>query len=261
MQRFIRKSSMLWVSLLFFVLLFAFSSSAEIDVSSIMGLWLFEEGQETEDSSGNGLHGTLKNGAICTNGKYGKAVDLDGSDDYFEIPDGPSLDGMEEITVAAWVFLRSFNANGYNGLMDKTDRGGLRSYNIAQRSGQWEWGLSTAPDNKNVIATGSTKTDEWVHLTGTYDGEMMRLYENGIEIGRMAHTGPVNDSVTVLSIGRWNGNGGQDYADVLIDEVIVLDVALDENDIGTLMEGVAGVLAVKPNGKTVSKWGKIKALY
>ena len=121
--------SIVCVGLIVFGSILAGVSDAKIDAGSCLGLWLFDEGkgEVAKDSSGNGNHGTLKNGAICTDGKYGKAVDLDGSDDYFEIPDGPSLDGMEEITVAAWVFLRSFNANGYNGLMDKTDRGGRRT--------------------------------------------------------------------------------------------------------------------------------------
>ena len=161
------------------------------------------------------------------------------------------------------MFVRSFNATGYNGFVDKTagENAGQRSYNLGQRSGQWEFGVVNDGNGKNELRGGSTKTDEWVYVTGTYDGEMMRLYENGVEIASVPQTGTVYDSDTVLGIGRWNGDGGSKYADALIDEAIILDVALDENDIKALMEGVAEALAVKPNGKIVSKWGKIKALY
>ena len=202
-------------------------STAAIDKNSIMGLWLFDEGkgEEAEDVSGNGNDGMLMNDVKWGVGKFGGAVDLDGADDYVEVPDAPSLGGMDEVTVAVWVFLRSFNNGGYTGIADKTSGGGAgqRSYNIGQRSGQWEWGLANDANVKVPLNAGATKTDEWVHLAGTYDGSEMKLYENGVEIGALDQTGSVYDSDTVLAIGRWNGDGGTFYAEGLIDEVVVFN--------------------------------------
>ena len=247
-------------------LFFICISDAAIDENTTMGIWFLDEGngEDAEDTSGNGNNGTLMNGAKWGDGKFGKAVDFDGSDDYIEVPDAPSLDGTEEITVAAWVFLRSFNAGGYTGFVDKTSGGnpGQRSYNLGQRSGQWEWGVANDGNTKNTLNIGSTRTEEWIHLVGTYNGEEMKLYENAVQIGTLAQTGPIYDSDTVLAIGRWNGGGGSFYAEGLIDEVVIFNVALDENDIGTLMEqGLAGALAVKHADKLTTTWGTVKVRY
>lgn len=227
------------------------------------GLWLLDEGKgdKVEDSSGNGNTGTLVNGAKWALGKFGKAVELDGSDDYVEIPDSSTLDGMKKITVAAWIFLHSFNASGYNGFVDKTRGGnpGWRSYNLAQRNGQWEWGLANEANTKNTLNAGVTKEKEWVHLAGTYDGKEMKLYENAVEIGVLGQTGPVQDSDSVLAFGRWNGGGGSLYAEGIIDEVVIFNIALPEADIKTIMnEGLSRALAVENTGKLSTTWATIK---
>ena len=86
---------LVWASFIVLCLMFAGQRSAKIDPKTIMGLWLLDEGQgdKVEDSSGNGNTGTLVNGAQWADGKFGKAVELDGSDDYVEIHDSPTLDG------------------------------------------------------------------------------------------------------------------------------------------------------------------------
>ena len=254
------------VSFIVFGLVFAGISLAEIDEATIMGLWLFDEGEgdEAKDASGNGNDGTLMNGAKWDDGKFGKAVDLDGVDDYVEVPDAPNLGSMEEVTVAAWMFLHVFNTGGYTGIADKTAGGnpGQRSYNIGQRSGQLEWGVVNDANTKNTLNTGATKTEEWVHLAGTYDGSEMKLYENGVQIGTLAQAGPVYDSDTVLAIGRWNGGGGSLYAEGLIDEVVIFNVALSEDDINTIMtQGFAMVLAVEHTDKLTSTWATVKTQY
>ena len=88
----------------------------------------------------------------------------------------------------------------------------------------------------------------------------MKLYENGVEIGAIAQDGPVQDSDSVLAIGRWNGNNGTYYADILIDEVVVLNVTLDESDIRTLVnQGFEAVLAVEHSDKLTVTWGIVKS--
>ena len=49
----------------------------------------FNEGSGTTatDLSGNNHNGTLVNGPVWTNGKYGQAVSFDGSNDYVNIAD------------------------------------------------------------------------------------------------------------------------------------------------------------------------------
>ena len=56
-------------------------------------------------SSGNGNDGELMNGAEVTDGgKWGKALSLDGDDDYVNVANSASLDSTAEAyTGVAWV--------------------------------------------------------------------------------------------------------------------------------------------------------------
>ena len=116
-------------------------------------------GQKTKDTSGNDQHGTLRNGTKWTAGKFGQALDLDGKNDYVEIADSPQLGGMKKITAAGWVFPPA--SAGYTGYIDKTRGGtaGWRSYNLAQRNGQWEWGLVNEA-NPKITLQASNRAEE-----------------------------------------------------------------------------------------------------
>ena len=48
----------------------------------------------------------------------------------------------------------------------------------------------------------------------------------------------------------------------IIDEVVIFNVALDEEDVQALMnEGLSGLLAVSPAGKLAACWGQVKGQY
>ena len=62
----------------------AVSSYGKIDLKTIAAIWLFDEGsgQTAKDSSGNENHGELMNGVEWIDCVFGKALELDGQDDY-----------------------------------------------------------------------------------------------------------------------------------------------------------------------------------
>ena len=51
----------------------------------------------------DGNDGSLINGATFTTGMVGQAFSFDGVDDYVEVPDNPSLNITEKITIDAWI--------------------------------------------------------------------------------------------------------------------------------------------------------------
>ena len=57
------------------------SSSAEIDPSSVVGIWLFDDGTGSVamDSSGNNNHGTNRQCANLGDGRFGGALAFDGT--------------------------------------------------------------------------------------------------------------------------------------------------------------------------------------
>ena len=82
-------------------------SFAAVDSETAVGVWLFDDG-DVSDSSGNGNDGELINGAEVTDGgKWGKALSLDGDDDYANVANSASLDSTAEAyTGVAWIKLQ-----------------------------------------------------------------------------------------------------------------------------------------------------------
>ena len=80
------------------------SSDAEISQSSVVGIWLFDDGAGSMamDSSGNNNHGTIVNAPIWVDGRFGGALGFDGSGNCVNTNER-LLNGVREFTVVAWV--------------------------------------------------------------------------------------------------------------------------------------------------------------
>ena len=72
--------------------------------TDLVACWHFDEntGTTVYDSSSNNNDGTIY-GATWTTGISGSALSFDGTDDYVEVTDDPSLNPVNMITIEAWV--------------------------------------------------------------------------------------------------------------------------------------------------------------
>ena len=77
------KVRLFWIGVvvLFMTGMLAVSSYAVLDPETVVGIWKFDEGKgnTTKDVSENGNAGTLTNKPKWVDGKFGKALELDGS--------------------------------------------------------------------------------------------------------------------------------------------------------------------------------------
>ena len=67
-----------------------------------------ERGRRQPTPPGNGLTGTLTNGATWGAGKYGSAVQLDGGNDFVDLGNPPALQLTGSMTVSAWINSTAF---------------------------------------------------------------------------------------------------------------------------------------------------------
>ncbi len=69
-----------------------------------VGLWHFDGGVGSKvlDSSGNNNHGALL-GGYRNDGRFGKAIQLDGNNNHIEVPTSVSLNVSRNITLEAWI--------------------------------------------------------------------------------------------------------------------------------------------------------------
>ena len=250
------------ISLIIIVLAFAQLSSAEIDPESIVGAWLFDEtnGKVAKDSSGNGNDGNLVGGAKWVKGKFGNAIELNGKDAWVTVP---AIGPLEDFTLIKWFnstgrvgawrcfFNRDGWAAGYVHYQFRPDNKmemAIHSNNPVRHPG---WPDSDFTADKSIL-------NKWYHLAVAYSSteEFVRVYFDG-ELDAEGEWGPLPGEFGPGRIGSWSG-GGREW-EGMFDEMLLFDVALEEDDIQSLMDnGLEAALAVDPVGKAATLWGDIK---
>jgi hypothetical protein len=240
-------------------------SYAEIDPESIAGMWLFDEGSGNvaEDSSGKGNNGTIHGGAEWVSGKFGKALSLDGSDDYVEIAHDDSL-MVGKHTITIWFKLDEVPTEGM-AVVTKDDwaPGFWLDGSIIRHHTQ------DPPTEMHYIDGNWTPDTNWRSFAVTWDGEKFEMYLDGdrIDLGAIADTGRNPLTEKPLCIGIYLATGQHDqwgeFFHGIIDEVAVFNEALSEDHIKSIMDlGLSVVTtSVSPSGKIATAWASIKVQY
>ncbi|MHC4609402.1 MAG: LamG domain-containing protein [Planctomycetota bacterium] len=235
-----RKRTLATAGLALSVMTLLLVSSASSEVASelcpegMVSYWKFDEGSGgTAHDSINGNHGTIY-GASWTTGIVGGALSFDGSNDYIEVPDDPSLRGMSELTMEAWVYPTSLNAP-YYGIIVKRDHYTTQSYLLFLHYLPSSTARVPVVDVLNDIGGyGSTypigtilSANNWYHLVGTYTGETVQLYVNGELCAEDPFDGgDISNAPHRFIIGAFAFAGSQSYSfQGLIDEVAIYNRA------------------------------------
>jgi hypothetical protein len=167
--------------------------------SDIAGNWHLDEGlgQFAVDTSGNNQHGRFGTSTsadpddpLWVSRRFDTAA-LRFKGGYVEAPNSPALEPPNQITVESWV--RSTNPLAYSprlGIAHIVTKGayGCSSGSYSLYTGSsgglffyvWPTGsrLVFSPDAGRRIWDG-----KWHHIAGTYDGTLVRLFVDGLEVG------------------------------------------------------------------------------
>ncbi len=216
----------------------------------LVGYWKFDDSASVVDSSGNGNDGVFVNSDLEP-GRYGQAVALKGGDDsHVSIPATANLDEFtDQITVSAWVFPNA-RPDGFRvvasrqiGMLLHPDQFYL-GYGTALGLELYKWHLGTIDDdgtvNDDSVYAGLVTANRWVHMVGVYDGTIMRLYVNGVEIGTRPQTGMIQVDDNPVTIGA-EENGAESRVvesefNGLIDEVRIYNRVLSPQEIQALFQ-------------------------
>lgn len=97
----------IYVYITMLILIVSPSAIGKIDPETVAGMWLFEEGggDAAKDSSDAGNDGTIAGPKKWQDGKFGKALEFDGSSVYVEVQANDSII-LEELTIVAWANLK-----------------------------------------------------------------------------------------------------------------------------------------------------------
>ena len=156
---------------------------------------------------------------------------------WVEVAHDSALTPQDEITVEAWVFLRSYT----NGFGPDTEgpfivgKNWVDSYALAFSLGNAD--LLDAYVNGTLVEGPLTvPLNQWAHVAMTYDGAMLRTYLNGQLNGSAPLTGPINSTGDPLQIGndvQWDRT-----PDGSIDDVRIWRIARTQAQIQSGMDGV-----------------------
>ena len=199
--------------------------------SGLVAAYGFDEGSGSTvtDASGNGNNGTITNATWASAGKYGKALQFNGTNAVVTIPDNASLHLSSGMTVEAWVNPSTVNANWRDVIYKGNDNFYLEA--TSSSAGHPDAGMIAGGSYADAFGTSALPANTWSFLTETYDGTTLRLYVNGIQVAATAHTGAIASSTNPLQIGG-DSLYGQYFAG-LIDEVRVYNTALSATQIQT----------------------------
>jgi hypothetical protein len=202
----------------------------------------FNEGSGTVayDSSGNGNNGNLVNGPTWVDGKFGKALSFDGSDDWVymsEMKIAPL-----SYTISAWIFRRGVGSTCCDVIVAKDGR--------TPGTGSWVIHFSVDPSNRlrlhnyntngqsQIFSTNTITLNSWYHVAVIYDAssQTARFCINGNCEAPVSHS-PINgrfDQPWVIGTGdpaeKFNG---------IIDEVRIYNRALSDVEIQALYQAKA----------------------
>ncbi len=236
----------------------------KIDPATVAGLWLFEEGggDIAKDSSDAGNHGTIAGPKKWQEGKFGRALEFNGNDVYVEVTANDSII-LEELTIVAWANLKPSQGARWQSIMMRGQN--PRNYLLAvdRDSQRLQLSLTKAADGGfGGPIGGPVITDgDWHHLAGVIGEDGFVIYTDGEEVGRQNYSNPsLNAEPSRMRIG--DGSNGGHQCEGLLDEVALFNVPLSPDDIKSIMndglERATGFLAVEPESKLTTTWGKLK---
>ena len=249
------------ISFIVVSLMFAGISDAKIDPETIVGAWLFDEnkGDTAKDASGNVNDGTLLESPKWVEGKFGSALEFDGTN-------GVEIANPENFEFLTWTYVLWFkaaaggdypnligrqfaNAHGWTIHLDPAGA----TFRIRIDT---DGGINQVPTVPKIV-----RDDEWHHGAITHDEKdtKLEMYIDGVK-GDKTYAGKYANSGGFLRIAS-PAVGAVNLNDGAIDEVAIFNVLLEEDDILNIMEnGLEPFVktSVSPSGKLATTWSEIK---
>ncbi|MDR1141171.1 MAG: hypothetical protein LBL62_05720, partial [Planctomycetaceae bacterium] len=176
----------------------------------LVGQWQFDQDPAglVRNTINEQFHAKISSDFPRVDGVSGKAIDLSGQY-QIEIPADFLPSGLTQLTFSAWVAPRQLD--GYCTIVRKEDAGGPVQNRLLfafQNSGKFlTLGINTGGNYAEcdaVIDKSEVLDGKWHFVAGTFDGEFMRVYLDGKEIGNYeCQSSKINTSADFRPLKRY----------------------------------------------------------
>ena len=216
-----------------FCFILIISVKATVDPGTIVGIWLFDQDGKALDSSGKGHDGKIEGNVKWVNGKFGKAIDLDGNS--FVVIDHAKDMNLEKFTLMAWVKIPKAPNDWWT--IAAKDGWPNRNYGVWLRPGtrlaHLSWTSGTAPNNHVIDSVTTITGSDWFHVVTTYDMKVSKLYING----KLEAQGNFTDTPNVTDVKFTVGKTAIDIYKLVgsVDDLGLFSQALSDQNINDIM--------------------------
>ena len=218
----------------------------------LVGCWvpsLGASGFRLIDRSGYGNHGVLTNmdpgtDWVPSGGKL--ALDFDGTNDYVDILDSPSLNPTKQITICCWYYSRGLPSSSFPFnycLLAKSTSVNAQPYPAfdirGSSSSTLECSIAIGVTSRQV-SLGAIDANTWTFIAATYNGAVLAGYRNGVLVQSSSQSGDIGTTTVPLRFGDNPGFSPRFYNGQL-DDVRIYNRALTASEISLLYTGGRGV--------------------
>lgn len=241
------KIRLLLASVLMTFSVFGQTVPSYVPTNGLVGWWPFNG--NANDESGNGNNGTVNGSTILTVNRFGnlnQAYLWDGTDSPILIPNSTSQNFQTGITFSVWLrqtgmYCQTCAETNYLSKGRNINPGGIELGldHATQKFCFRVTGspVSTSPPFSYFLSTATINYNNWIHLTGTYDGSSIKIYVNGILDISYSYNSTIPLNTESMLIGKQIGTGV--YADNFnmvgtLDDIGVWNRALTQQEITNL---------------------------
>ena len=225
-----------------------------VPTNELVGWWGFNG--NADDESGNGNNGNPVNNPSLSDDRFGNpnsvyefavdgAVGWGSAQQYIDVPFDEEFNS-NELTFASWVYPRTKPSPYDNRALSIFSRWNLAPANFRYQVGDTNTVQILLNDDANtdILTTSAVQLvpfNQWSHVAATYDGNICKLYVNGITVKSDTINIQLMEGPSTLTIGQTQmSNGNWLFFDGFLDELGYWSVALDSCEIKDLYEGSLG---------------------
>ena len=213
--------------------------------------------KSTIDHSKYENHGEIAGDPKHVEGKFGKALQLNGSTDWVLVPHDDTLTVDKDVTVMAWIHTERHTGPDdarWQGILAKGNS--PRSYSFYTESPSKCLHFVAGAGS---VCQGEVMINKWQHVAAQVDNGTHRYWINGQNVSEIAGKGPPPGKADTADVFIGKTHEADREFMGLIDEVRIWNRALTEDEvIGQMNKGHLELFPVDPRQKLATTWGTLK---